>query len=733
MDVAHIDPRSSAPVVSAGNPKYRKGAALPPRDLRPPRHGLHDVPGKAVRRSSRDRVVGGGPRPAEALCPKWRGAGSVRQLLGQALDGTSVDGDDHRHRRKAGRAGLWVRDERPVDLGLALRHAARLPLANRRRCRRPACVRDARGRRPPGGHPERRSGGLPPNGDGKTDTTAIAYELAARRRSGSTSRPSREAPRDAQTAGGRPPPVRLERRRLPDGRYRIVVAARSGGREVTAATNVVLSRTLSDSGSCPPPSHRTETAARTLAASFTLAAPARANLSIRRGTRRRGFGLRLAPADRAPHDHVARRRPRRRLLGDIDRHGLGRPGHSAAAGAGRPCQAAPESRQQAAAAGLALGGPCHLRRGRRHEHGVQEGRRLHRRSAGPSRASMRPPRMAANVGPRLRLLDPFVVPLLELEQDRSEEARAVDGLAELHEQRGRLAVDVRRRSSAATLTLIPMPSTTRSSRASARIPASFLPCTSRSFGSLISASARLRSDTVCRREAGDAGQGGKALRLGRAQVHREEQARARRGEPRRPRRPRAVCSSATTMPLRRIGRQLALGRLARSRERYGCPKRPWRSGSTCSGSRESRPAPHGLTHLARGLSGEGRDRGDPASPRPVPAPRRGRRPASREKVVARKQVRPDEWYLSGHFPAARSCPACSSSRRWRRRGGSGALGGGEQGQARALRRIDGVRFKRVVEPGDELELTCELERVRGPIGRARRRPRWTDRWPPAER
>ena len=31
--------------------------------------------------------------------------------------------------------------------------------------------------------------------------------------------------------------------------------------------------------------------------------------------------------------------------------------------------------------------------------------------------------------------------------------------------------------------------------------------------------------------------------------------------------------------------------------------------------------------------------------------------------------------------------------------------------------IDAVRFKRIVKPGDELELTCDLERVRGPVGR----------------
>jgi 3-hydroxyacyl-[acyl-carrier-protein] dehydratase len=30
-----------------------------------------------------------------------------------------------------------------------------------------------------------------------------------------------------------------------------------------------------------------------------------------------------------------------------------------------------------------------------------------------------------------------------------------------------------------------------------------------------------------------------------------------------------------------------------------------------------------------------------------------------------------------------------------------------------------VRFKRLVEPGDELVLTCDLERVRGPIGKGK--------------
>jgi 3-hydroxyacyl-[acyl-carrier-protein] dehydratase len=33
--------------------------------------------------------------------------------------------------------------------------------------------------------------------------------------------------------------------------------------------------------------------------------------------------------------------------------------------------------------------------------------------------------------------------------------------------------------------------------------------------------------------------------------------------------------------------------------------------------------------------------------------------------------------------------------------------------------IDDCRFKRVVEPGDVLTLTCEIDTVRGPIGRGK--------------
>jgi 3-hydroxyacyl-[acyl-carrier-protein] dehydratase len=40
--------------------------------------------------------------------------------------------------------------------------------------------------------------------------------------------------------------------------------------------------------------------------------------------------------------------------------------------------------------------------------------------------------------------------------------------------------------------------------------------------------------------------------------------------------------------------------------------------------------------------------------------------------------------------------------------------------------IDDVRFKRIVEPGDELTLSCEVEAVRGPIGKGRAEARVGD-------
>ena len=90
------------------------------------------------------------------------------------------------------------------------------------------------------------------------------------------------------------------------------------------------------------------------------------------------------------------------------------------------------------------------------------------------------------------------------------------------------------------------------------------------------------------------------------------------------------------------------------------------------------------------------------------------------RVVARKRVRPDEWYLAGHFPGQPIMPGVLIVEALAQAGAVAVLSEAENmGKIALFAGIDDVRFKRIVRPGDELELTCELERVRGPIGRGR--------------
>jgi 3-hydroxyacyl-[acyl-carrier-protein] dehydratase len=89
-----------------------------------------------------------------------------------------------------------------------------------------------------------------------------------------------------------------------------------------------------------------------------------------------------------------------------------------------------------------------------------------------------------------------------------------------------------------------------------------------------------------------------------------------------------------------------------------------------------------------------------------------------KRVVARKSVRSDEWYLAGHFPGRPVMPGVLIVEAMAQTGAIAVLSEEQnRGRMALFAGIDGVRFKRIVEPGDELELTCELERVRGPIGR----------------
>jgi len=90
------------------------------------------------------------------------------------------------------------------------------------------------------------------------------------------------------------------------------------------------------------------------------------------------------------------------------------------------------------------------------------------------------------------------------------------------------------------------------------------------------------------------------------------------------------------------------------------------------------------------------------------------------RVVARKLVRGDEWFFPGHFPGRPIMPGVIIVEALAQAGAVAVLSEeANRGKLALFAGIDGVRFKRIVSPGDDLTLICEVESVRGPIGRGR--------------
>jgi 3-hydroxyacyl-[acyl-carrier-protein] dehydratase len=93
-----------------------------------------------------------------------------------------------------------------------------------------------------------------------------------------------------------------------------------------------------------------------------------------------------------------------------------------------------------------------------------------------------------------------------------------------------------------------------------------------------------------------------------------------------------------------------------------------------------------------------------------------------ERVVALKHVRGDEWYFRGHFPGRPVMPGVLIVEAMAQTGAVAVLSEEEnRGRIALFAGIDDTRFKRIVEPGEELQLECTLEQVRGPIGKGRAR------------
>ena len=90
------------------------------------------------------------------------------------------------------------------------------------------------------------------------------------------------------------------------------------------------------------------------------------------------------------------------------------------------------------------------------------------------------------------------------------------------------------------------------------------------------------------------------------------------------------------------------------------------------------------------------------------------------RVVATREVRPDDWWFPGHFPERPVMPGVLIVEAMAQAGAVAVLVEEENlGKIAFFAGIDDCRFKRVVEPGDVLTLTCDIDTVRGPIGRGK--------------
>jgi 3-hydroxyacyl-[acyl-carrier-protein] dehydratase len=88
------------------------------------------------------------------------------------------------------------------------------------------------------------------------------------------------------------------------------------------------------------------------------------------------------------------------------------------------------------------------------------------------------------------------------------------------------------------------------------------------------------------------------------------------------------------------------------------------------------------------------------------------------RVRARKTVTSED--CAGHFPGDPIMPGVKMVEALAQCGAVAVLSeAANRGRLVLFAGIDDLRFKRIVRPGEELDLLCELETVRGPIGKGK--------------
>jgi len=91
-----------------------------------------------------------------------------------------------------------------------------------------------------------------------------------------------------------------------------------------------------------------------------------------------------------------------------------------------------------------------------------------------------------------------------------------------------------------------------------------------------------------------------------------------------------------------------------------------------------------------------------------------------ERVAAEYRVPEDGWWFAGHFPERPVMPGVLIVEAMAQTGAVAVLAEEQnRGKIAFFAGIDDCRFKRIVEPGDTLTLRCEIDQVRGPIGRGK--------------